>query len=55
MARPNDKDDVLRPLRNEEIEVRVYQGQTWAGAPMTEQPRLYVFGLEVAFEQDVVP
>ena len=54
MTWTNDEDDVLFPLCCHQIEVRVYEGQAWAGTPMAEQSRLDVIELEVAFKEDII-
>jgi hypothetical protein len=53
-TRSNYEDHLLVFIPDEHIQVRVCQNQSRTGSSMSKQPRLDMFRLEPAFEQDIV-
>ena len=50
----DDVEHLLVGLADETVEVRVDEGETWAGTPVTEQTVLDIIGNDVAFDKGIV-
>ena len=54
LAWPNDEQRVESRIANKPVQVRIYQGETRASTPVTEQTRFDIVKSQVSLEQNVI-